>query len=161
VRVVGIDPGKTGAMVLMQGGSLTVIDLEVATNEVNGKHVYDYLGGSHAFQAIDAVFMELSHANPKNGSKGNYSTGFANGAITTAVRLAGIPLHRIPASTWKRKMGLWGKDKNASRDLATELFPLNEADFKLVKHHNRAEAALIARYGLLFLIHEANAEEAS
>ena len=49
-------------------------------------------------------------------------------------------------------MGLRGKTKDHSRHLAAELWPGSE--FRLVKHHNRAEAALIARYGLYHVLHE-------
>lgn len=158
MRVVGIDPGKTGALAHLNGGTLHLVDLRVAVGELDGQWLFSQLRGPEAFdQAIDAVFMEATHAMPGNGSKGNFSSGFAQGAIVTAVRCAGIPLYRVPPATWKRKMGLWGKDKNRSRDLAVELWPEYSQFFKLVKDHNRAEAALIARYGLLHLIHEENA----
>ncbi len=50
----------------------------------------------------------------------------------------------IEPSVWKQAMGLAGKDKNASRSKALSLFP--DADIKLVKYHNRAEALLLCEY---------------
>jgi len=57
-------------------------------------------------------------------------------------------LVRVRPQAWKKKMGLIGKDKTASRGLARELFPQYAERFKLVKHDGLAEAALIARYGV-------------
>jgi crossover junction endodeoxyribonuclease RuvC len=155
VRVIGIDPGVTGAMAVLNGGSVALFDLPVSGGEVNGVELWASLRLAHEIDPIDAVFMEETHAMPKTGSKGNYSQGVSKGAIVTAVKCAGLVLHRVAPATWKAKMGLRGKDKDFSRHLASELWP--SSDFNLVKHHNRAEAALIARYGLLHLIHQENA----
>lgn len=155
MRVVGIDPGLTGALAVLNGEGVALFDLPVSKGEVNGYALLGELVLAHDVDPIDAVFIEETHAMPQNGSKANFSQGFTMGAIITAVRSARLPMHRVAPSTWKAKMGLRGKDKSASRHLASELWPM--AEFKLVKHHNRAEAALIARYGLLHLIHQENA----
>lgn len=155
MRVCGIDPGLTGAIAVLNGHGIALFDLPITAREVDGFALCAELKLANEVDRIDAVFLELTHAMPQNGSQANYSQGFSLGSIVTAVRCAGLPLHRVAPSTWKTKMGLRGKTKGAARHLAQELWP--DAEFKLVKHHNRAEAALIARYGLLHLIHEENA----
>ena len=151
-RVVGVDPGLTGAMAALNGAGVALFDLPVSKGELDGYALCAELVLANEIDPIDAVFVEETHAMPKNGSKANYSQGFSFGSIVTAVRIAKLPLHRVAPSTWKTKMGLRGKTKEASRHLAAELWPL--AEFRLVKHHNRAEAALIARYGLYHVLHE-------
>ena len=141
-RVVGIDPGLTGALAVLNGEGVALFDLPVSGGEVDGAVLYSELLLANTVDSIDAVFMEETHAMPKTGSKGNYSQGVSKGAIVTAVKCAGLVLHRVPPATWKTKMGLRGKDKAFSRHLASELWP--GAEFRLVKDHNRAEAALIA-----------------
>ena len=155
LRVCGIDPGLTGAIAMLNGHGVALFDLPVTRGEINGLALHAELALANEVDPITAVFLEETHAMPGNGSKANFSQGFTMGAIVTAVRMASLPLHRVAPSTWKTKMGLRGKTKDASRHLASELWPGSE--FKLVKHHNRAEAALIARYGLLHLIHQENA----
>lgn len=155
MRVIGIDPGITGALAVLNGEGVALFDLPVTKGEINGFALCEELRLAEEVDHIDAVFMEETHAMPSTGSQGNFSQGFTKGAIVTAVRVARLPLHRVNPATWKTKMGLRGKKKDASRHLAAELWPNQE--FHLVKHHNRAEAALIARYGLLHLIHQENA----
>jgi hypothetical protein len=142
-------------MAALNGAGVALFDLPVSKGEVDGFALCAELMLAHEVDPIDAVFVEETHAMPQNGSKANYSQGFTFGSIVTAVRVARLPLHRVSPSAWKSKMGLRGKSKDASRHLASELWP--GVEFKLVKHHNRAEAALIARYGLLHLIHKENA----
>ena len=59
----------------------------------------------------------------------------------------GIPTVLVRPQVWKRYHGLIKADKNASRDLAKKFFPLNQDNFRLVKHDGLAEAALIGKYG--------------
>jgi crossover junction endodeoxyribonuclease RuvC len=155
MRVVGIDPGLTGAIAVLNGNGVALFDIPVSGGEVNGYALYGELTLAHDVDPIDAVFIEETHAFAKNGCKANFSQGFSMGAIITAVRSARLPMHRVAPSTWKTKMGLRGRDKSASRHLAAELWP--DTEFHLVKHHNRAEAALIARYGMYHVLHQENA----
>lgn len=71
------------------------------------------------------------------------------------VGLAGafaLPVREVQAATWKPKMlpGM-GRDKETARLRAMTLFPDRAEMFKLKKHHNRAEAALIAEYARVFV----------
>ena len=45
---------------------------------------------------------------------------------------------------WKRKLHLPGKDKEAARQRALQLFPKHHSLFSRKKDHGRADAALIA-----------------
>ncbi|MGH2928174.1 MAG: hypothetical protein ACRDL8_08225 [Solirubrobacteraceae bacterium] len=56
-----------------------------------------------------------------------------------------LPLELVTAATWKRALGL-GPDKHAALHKARLLFPT--AELGLAKHHNRAEALLIAHWAL-------------
>jgi len=155
LRVVGIDPGITGAIALIEHGTLSwVYDMDVSAGEIDAFGLFDLIDG---VKPLDMIFLEETHAMPKTGSQGNFSQGFSKGTIISAMAIAGQPLTRVAPSTWKTKMGLRGKPKDFSLRLARELWPDHANDFRLVKHHNRAEAALIARYGLLHLIHQENA----
>ena len=51
----------------------------------------------------------------------------------------------VTPAKWKRWANLIKQDKKASLSVARQLFGANH--FPLVKHHNRAEAALISLYG--------------
>jgi crossover junction endodeoxyribonuclease RuvC len=103
------------------------------------------------------VFVEKTHAMPTNGSKANFSSGYSQGAICAVVQALSYPLHHVLPTAWKKTQGLVGKDKEASRALATDLFPKCGPHLRFKKDHNRAEALLIARHGRTLRIQEANA----
>jgi crossover junction endodeoxyribonuclease RuvC len=56
-----------------------------------------------------------------------------------------VPLEFVTPAVWKRSYGL-SRDKHASLFKARLMFPA--ADLHLAKHDGRAEALLIAQYGL-------------
>jgi hypothetical protein len=151
VNVCGIDPGRTGAIALFTSGrAFDVVDLPIGFHGVDGLALYEQLRDWKA----DEVFVELTHAMPKNGTKASYSQGDSNGAIRTAVQIAGMPLTWVRSVDWQRHSGLLGSGytdmerKHRSRMRALELFPGFKHHLKRVKDHNRAEAMLIARYGV-------------
>jgi crossover junction endodeoxyribonuclease RuvC len=49
----------------------------------------------------------------------------------------------VEASGWKRRLHLPGKDKEAARQRALQLFPSQHALLARKKDHGRAEAALL------------------
>lgn len=156
MRILGIDPGITGAVAFLDNGICThVQDLPMLAGEVDGMALWAGLRLAHEMTPIDMVFLEETHAMPKTGSMANYSQGFSKGAIVTALRIASLPITRVQPSVWKTKLGLRGKDKDFGRRLAMELFPDQVDRISRVKDHNRAEAMLIARYGSFTLSAEA------
>ena len=70
--------------------------------------------------------------------------GRSVGAIETVVALSKVPLTLVEPAVWKRKLRLPGKDKEAARQRALQLFPRQHALLARKKDHGRAEAALIA-----------------
>lgn len=148
--IVGIDPGITGAIAIFEDGRLSgVYDMPVFDGRVDGAALYtQYIGGGDRI-----VYLEDTHAMPKNGSIASFKLGLNTGIVIGVVQSLQHPLVRVLPRTWKTMHHLNGKRKDASRGLATELFP-NFADrFRLMKHHGRAEAALIGRYGVWDTIH--------
>jgi hypothetical protein len=55
-----------------------------------------------------------------------------------------MPIHPVQPRVWKAHYGL-KSDKAASLTTARALYP--SAPLNLAKHHNRAEAVLLAHYG--------------
>jgi predicted transcriptional regulator len=93
------------------------------------------------------ALIERSQAMPKQGASSGFKYGRATGAIEAAITLCSIPVEIIEPSAWKRFWRLPGKDKESGRQKALQLFPSAHALLALKRHHNRAEASLIALYG--------------
>lgn len=140
MRIVGIDPGITGAIAAIEGHRLlAATDMPVLDGRISPKALIQIINEF----CPDVVVLEDVHAMPR-GSIASFSIGYSMGVCVTAVAAASHPLVRMRANEWKRIQGLLGKDKNASRRLATERWPGYEDCFRRVKDDGRAEAALIA-----------------
>jgi len=153
--VVGIDPGITGAIaVLCDGRLISVIDMPVNDGRCDGGELTEILEAI-VIHYETFVFVEDTQPMPKNGSIASFKLGLNTGVVLGVVQALSLPLRRVRPSEWKRGQGLIGKTKNASRGLASEIYPTFANQFRLVKNDGRAEAALIARHGVSVLIKEA------
>ena len=152
-RVLGIDPGITGAFALHDGGVLTALeDMPTFDTRVDGAAVADLLRELQP----DCVFIENTQPMPRNGSISSFKLGLNTGIVIGAIQSLSHPLFRISPAKWKSKMGVTRLDKNAIRGIVREMYPTWQSCFARVKDHDRAEAVLISRYGVSQMIERAN-----
>lgn len=150
---IGIDPGATGAAVLLDLESSLLL-------------VYDDLGGKvTAGNARDQWLREvLDGYDPKNIQVAIEAPPMAlpksiGTAVSSMVKLGinagvweglviahGLRYSYVPAITWKSHMGLRGTEKRDSLAVACREFPWAAGSFARVKDIGRADAALIALY---------------
>ncbi|GAB4819483.1 hypothetical protein N2152v2_006529 [Parachlorella kessleri] len=92
----------------------------------------------------------LEHTTPQHlsGKYAWYGMGFSFGLLQGLLTAQGIRYQRVDASAWKRHLGLFRLGKDGSLSLARQLFPQAEAFLRRKKDHGRAEALLIAAWGL-------------
>lgn len=147
--VVGIDPGASGALALIVDGELTdVIDAPAIDKRINVPTVTEWFKGwQTSVGRIDRVVIENVHAMPKQGVSSSFNFGRALGAVEAVPQALGLVCTYATPSVWKKSMGLVGKGKGASRQLATDLHPSWAAMFRRVKDDGRAEAVLLAMWG--------------
>ena len=146
--IAGIDPGASGAIAVLTGDELEIIDMP--TLEIRGKRILD-LGTLARFFDLHGAGLSLAviedpHAMPGQGVSSMFKFGFACGAVQAFVASAFIPVKLVAPAQWKRAMGLTS-DKDASRRLASQLLPRWSHLWARVKDDGRAEAALLALYG--------------
>jgi crossover junction endodeoxyribonuclease RuvC len=163
--VIGIDPGLTGAAVLAAHDTiLDCIDLPTAARPDGGR-VANWLDAGalderlrewasrYGFAAhCVAAVLEQPRPMPSMPSTTSASLFDTVGAIrgVLATRAWLQVLHADPQA-WKRSFRLGAGDKGASREVAMRIFPAAAGFFRRAKDHNRAEAALLARWGQLEL----------
>jgi hypothetical protein len=154
VKIVGIDPGVTGAIAMHDAGVLTdVRDMYSADSRTDGAALYEVLD---SYGSDVTVYLENTQAMPKNGSIASYSLGLNTGIVVGVVQSLALPLVRVRPAAWKQKMGVTRMDKNAIRGIVREIYPQWANLFDRVKDHNRAEAVLISRYGVAVSLQEAS-----
>ncbi len=155
--VLGVDPGITGAISHFIDGRLDeIIDMPVFDTRVDGTQLAEIL----EFTNPDVVYLEDTQPMPKNGSIASFKLGLNTGIVIGVVQASKTALVRIRPSAWKRRMGLIGQSKDRARGLVTELYPGAADSVRLVKHHGRADAILIGRYGVYDQIHGGMSNEA-
>lgn len=144
--ILGVDPGASGAIAALElDGSLAwVHDMPHHDGIVAPALVADLFHGTGSF---DAAWVEDVHSMPKQGVSSSFKFGRAHGTVLGVLGALRIPIHLVSPARWKKAMGL-SRDKGASRRRAIELWPDHAQAFARVKDDGRAEAALIASYGL-------------
>ncbi|OED40261.1 hypothetical protein ACH42_17270 [Endozoicomonas sp. (ex Bugula neritina AB1)] len=151
--IIGIDPGITGAFSVISADDKRLLEvMDLPTLKENKKErIYGYglvkmlRKWSTGSNNIQMVYLEFVHSMPKQGVVSMFSMGRSFGAIETAIGALGVPVTYISPVKWKRRARLIKAHKDQSRTRALELYP--EAPLSLKKHHNRADAILIARFG--------------
>lgn len=73
----------------------------------------------------EVIRATLEHTTPTHlsGKYAWYCSGFATGMLTSMFIAQGIVFEKVPATLWKKQMGLNKLGKAGSLDLARQLFP--------------------------------------
>jgi hypothetical protein len=150
--LVGIDPGLTGAVAVLQcDGTVEVYDTPTLTiSTTRGrKQEYDIPGMVQLLRPYVGsqvhLIVETSQAMPGQGVRSTWTTGYGYGLWLGVIVSLSLPFTSVRPGDWKRTLGLGGKDKEAARLRAQQLFP--GADLRRKRDHNRAEALLLAWWG--------------
>jgi crossover junction endodeoxyribonuclease RuvC len=158
MHYIGIDPGITGAICLLNETELIDVQdlptMPVGQGTGRVKNQINAAGFAELARMLVAkceppdcgviVFIEKVGAMPDQGIAGAFSLGDTVGCLRGVVTALGLPIHWVTPQSWKKFYKL-PKEKDVARSVAINLYP--KAPLNLKKHHNRAEAILIARYG--------------
>jgi Holliday junction resolvasome RuvABC endonuclease subunit len=153
MKILGCDPGVRGGLAIVavnDGAAAQLVDvIDIAVAGVGAKERVDVLAIRTWIQQHkpDFTYIERAQAMPKQGASSGFKYGRAVGAIEAVITSCNVPLTIIEPTAWKKFHRLHGKDKEGGRQRALQLFPSAHALFNLKRHHNRADAALIALSG--------------
>lgn len=136
--IVGIDPGQSGAVIIMRwdGMAREILSAKKCT-------LYDIAEVLTRYKPyVKFAYIETVGVRPEQGisSAGKFMTGF--GEYKGLMAGIGIPVKYVLPQVWQRSMKCLTKgDKNITKRKAQELFP------SLPITHQIADALLIAEYG--------------
>lgn len=152
--VIGIDPGIGGAIAAVsdEGHIAWLHDMPIRdsgkrnrkASEIDGARLAHLLA-PYVMQ-VRVTLVEEVHAMPGQGVSSMLSLGDSRGCIRGVLEALGMSVVRIEPRAWKASYGLLRAEKEASRALAIRLYP-RCTELGLKRHHGRAEALLLARYG--------------
>lgn len=134
--VLGIDPGKTGALALICGQYLEIHDFK---DTCSAQRLVSVLNGKFSirFAILEKVWFRADERDVKKAE-----TLIRNAEMwETLLKLNGIDFEKYAPETWRKGMVKTSGSKERMTQKAIELFPFYEKEFT---RHDRAEAALIA-----------------
>jgi crossover junction endodeoxyribonuclease RuvC len=139
--VLGIDPGVKGALALYdtQERRVTTHDMPDTTASL-----YDLIS---ALPKIDVCVVEKPFYPKMIGVQNVARIAEAYGRIKAVLFGRGIAVREVRPAEWKAALGL-SSSKSASRELAGCCFPDDADQWARVRDDGRAEAALLAWFGL-------------
>lgn len=157
MKLCGIDVGYTGAIAFYdsEAGRLSsIVDMPLTdTHLMSGRLKRGRMTQQLNWWAIgellrverpDLVLIEGQRSMHAQGIVSAFNLGAQYGALRAIAAVLDLPHQVVWPEIWKPAVGLRGESKEASRQKAKELMPEAEALLYLKKHHNRAEAALLA-----------------
>ena len=149
MRVIGIDPGASGAIVLLENGEpiewteMPTVKIGSATR-VNAAALTDFIASC----CCEHIYVESVHSMPKQGVASSFNFGHSTGTVMGVLGAMGLPHTLVTPQAWKKSAGLIGTDKDAARARAIQLWPRWTELNKKGKGQALADAALIARHAL-------------
>lgn len=151
--VVGIDPGLHGgiAFLSLDTQDIAVFDTPVIAAAATGKNSVDIQTLLRILRERKAMvshaFIEQVSARPGQGVVSMFNFGMTYGLTLGALAAMGIPYTLVTPGRWKKTLQVpAAKDGAIAR--ANQLLPQHSDRWPLKKHDGRAEAALLALYGI-------------
>lgn len=148
---IGIDPGISGAIAIIHDhGGVTFHDMPTVTklngkgNQVDAATLANVL---REYAVADIAYLEQVGAMPGQGVTSMFSFGDSFGVIRGILAAVGIPYCLVRPQKWKKRAGLSGRDKDAARAVAMNLYPSASSGLSRKKDVGRADALLLAHYG--------------
>lgn len=155
--ILGVDPGVTGALAFVHNDKIVGIIDQSAWCNAHQPYVELRAMLKHLWKP-GRVVIEQQHARATRDAHGKVVQGIAStwnyaehyGILLGCLAAYDVPIHEVDPGVWKGSMHL-DRDKRKSLELARETWPASKDTFKRIKDHGRAEAALLARYGIRFV----------
>jgi crossover junction endodeoxyribonuclease RuvC len=157
---IGIDLGLSGAAAMINGATrdMQVADLPTVDSDagrrLHGRLLLDMIRAW--VPAGEVCFATVEDIRPRPGDRGGHGNTMhsqgslmrSRGIVEAVLDIQGAQVLWIWPQKWKRQYGLIGEGKNTSREVAARMFPALASAFARVKDDGRAEAMLLAYYGM-------------
>ena len=154
IRVLGIDPGLGGGMVILNGRKDVKEKLPFKKTKESGNlnciEIHEFLQN----KTIDHVYLEKVHALPNVGAGSSFKFGIAFGQIQAILELNRLKYKLVSPKRWQSSYPAMQKDlrpKERALLNAKREFPgcdLRKSTRARVWNDGLVDAALIALYGL-------------
>lgn len=141
---IGIDPGLSGAMAVINGKTITVVPFSVCGYVDELDRLATWYDPSREVKAV----VERVHSMPRQGVASSFKFGESYGMVLGMLAANRVSYELVLPNKWKREFGVTA-DKNTSIAVAQRLFP--DVSFLRTEKCRKpddgiAEALLMAEY---------------
>ena len=153
MKIIGIDPGLSGAIAILQENKvINLIDMPVMSEgkknkrQLNSAQLVNIIKENIENNEEIAVIVENVSAMPGQGVTSMFNFGQTFGAIKGVCAALELPIFFVRPSKWKKHFDLINSSKDASRTKAIEMYPALSNQLAKKKDVNKSDAILIARF---------------
>mgnify|MGYP000279793338 FL=1 len=153
MRVIGIDPGLSGAIAILEDNKvLQIFDMPVMAEgkknkrQLNSAQLVNIIKENTQGSEEKAVVVEQVNAMPGQGVTSMFNFGQTFGAIKGICAALNLPIFFVRPAKWKKHFELINSSKDSSRTKAIEMYPSLSNQLSKKKDVNKSDAILIARY---------------
>ena len=153
MKVVGIDPGLSGAISILENNKvLRIFDMPVMAEgkknkrQLNSAQLVNIIKENISTKEEVAVVVEQVNAMPGQGVTSMFNFGQTFGAIKGVCAALDLPIFFVRPSKWKKHFDLINSSKDSSRTKVIEMYPSLSSQLAKKKDVNKSDAILIARF---------------
>ena len=153
MKIIGIDPGLSGAIAILENNKvLRIFDMPVMSEgkknkrQINSALLVNILKDNISNNEEISVVIEQVNAMPGQGVTSMFNFGQTFGAIKGICSALTLPIYFVRPVKWKKHFNLIGSSKDASRTKAIEMYPKLSSELAKKKDVNKSDAILIARF---------------
>ena len=130
MKIIGIDPGLSGAIAVLENNKvLNIFDIPVMSEgkknkrQLNSALLVNLLKENINKEEEVAVVVEQVNAMPGQGVTSMFNFGQTFGAIKGICAALELPIFFVRPSKWKKHFELINSSKDSSRTKAIEMYP--------------------------------------
>ena len=153
MKIIGIDPGLSGAIAILEDNKvLSIFDMPVMAEgkknkrQLNSAQLVDIIKENVKINDDIAVVVEQVNAMPGQGVTSMFNFGQTFGAIKGVCAALKLPIFFVRPSKWKKHFDLLNSSKDSSRTKVIEMYPSLSNQLTKKKDVNKSDAILIARF---------------
>ena len=153
MKIIGIDPGLSGAIAILENNKvINIFDIPVMTEgkknkrQLNSALLVNLIKNNVNLHEEVSVVVEQVNAMPGQGVTSMFNFGQTFGALKGICAALELPIFFVRPSKWKKHFELINSSKDSSRTKAIEMYPKLSHQLSKKKDVNKSDAILIARF---------------
>ena len=153
MKIIGIDPGLSGAIAVMHDKKvINMYDMPVMAEgkknkrQLNSSQLVNIIKENIHEDEETIVVVEQVNAMPGQGVTSMFNFGQTFGAIKGVCAALKLPIFFVRPSKWKKHFELINSSKDASRTKVIEMYPTLSGQLAKKRDVNKSDAVLIAKF---------------